>query len=120
MSRTPITPIIPVGPYPVLPVAANSLDFTWTAADPVNLNAVTFGATNRLLVLVNNTSPSAQTFTISSVRDQFNRTGDITNYSLGSGEFAVFEVQRPGWFQSDGNLYLSANSNTVRFAVFTL
>lgn len=119
MARTALTPVTPIGPYPVtLPLAADSADITFTAADTVNLNSAPFGNASSLLILARNTGASARTITINSVADPFNRKGDITTYSIGAGETAAFIVKREGWAQSaDASLYLEASNAEVTIAV---
>jgi hypothetical protein len=120
MPRTAIPVADPVGPFPTLPVAADSLDVAGTAADTVNKNEVAFGNHNRLLVTWVNTGASARTVTIASALDTYKRSGDVTTYSTGAGEFAAFLVERNGWLQSDGKLYLEANNAEVIFRVYGL
>lgn len=117
MARTAIAPVAPIGPFPTLPVAANSLDFAFTAADVANGNVVAFGSYTRLLVLARNVNASAQTFTIDSAPDNLNREGDIGAYSLAQNEFAAFVCTRQGWRQADGGLYLNGAHADIQFAV---
>jgi hypothetical protein len=67
MPRTVLPTIAVVGPYPVLPVAALSLDFAFTAADNVNANQFPF--TGREVLLVQNTAGAPGTFTLTSIAD---------------------------------------------------
>lgn len=118
MPRTTLTAKAVVGGYGTY--TANGADFTFTVADVANGNQV--AATNNDLVLAYNSSgASAYTVTIGSVADPFNRTGDITTYSLGLGEYAVFgPFPNLGWKQTDGYLYLNASNAAVMFAVIAL
>lgn len=118
MPRTAITPITPIGPFPALPVAANSLDFAYTAGDAVNGNTIDFGGASRMLVCFQNVNAGAQTFTLQSALDSFNREGDITAYSLAAGEFGAFMVTRNGWRQSDNDLYIDVSHADVKIAAF--
>jgi|SRR5688572_19967878 len=118
MARVTLTKQTPVGPYPTLPVAANSLDVTFTAADTTNFEQ--FLADGKNLVLVRNThatNPGTVTFTSSA--DPQGRTGDITTYSLGAGEVMAFLFKRPGWMQSDLYIYMQASATTMQYAVLT-
>lgn len=117
MARTAIAPIAPIGPFPTLPVAADSLDITFTPADVANGNVAAFGSYSRLLVLARNVNASAQTFTIQSAPDVMNREGDIGAYSLAQNEFAAFMCTRSGWRQADGGLYLDGAHADIQFAV---
>lgn len=119
VARTTLTPLSVAGPYPVLPVVADSLDFAFAAAD--NTNGNDFIITGKELLLVQNSDSSAHTFTATSVPDQLNRTGDITTYSMAAGEFAAFSFSNiAGWKQADGKVWLAANSNLIKFAVLRL
>src|ERR1043165_8918269 len=118
MPRTAIPPATVVGPYPTLPPAADSLDLVFSAADTVNLNQIALGAAKYLLLLWNNTGGSAYTITLTSVADKFGRTGDITTYSVGIGEFGGILIDRDIWAQTDGNLYLQASNAAVKFLAY--
>ena len=119
MARTDITPQDALGSYPSLPLSADSADFTWTAGDATNNNAVTLAG--RELVLVRNDGTSAQDVTFQSVADQYNRTGNIDTYSVGAGEYAMFgPFKVPGWKQGDGKLYIDPASTDLKFAVIRL
>lgn len=118
MARTAITPQNVPGSYPGT-IAANGADFTWAAADVTNKNQ--FISTGRELLLVKNDDVAAQTITINSAQDPYKRTGDISSYSLGIAEFAVFgPFPVLGWIQSDSNIYLEASSANIKFAVLKL
>jgi hypothetical protein len=115
------------GPYPTLPVAATSLDLTWTAADTVNGNyfildkIVNFGSAGGGggdVLLVWNTDTSAHNLTLKSQPDQAGRSGDITTYSVGAGVVSAFDYsQLSGWADSSGFVYISADNATVKFAI---
>lgn len=119
MARQTLTKIVPKGPYPTLPVAADSLDIAFTAADTVNKEQwVPSG--NDLLLIWNTSTTTAYTFSLTSVPDDKNRTGDVSGYSLAAGEIAAFRIKKPGWTQSDGRIYLEASNAAVKFAVLQL
>lgn len=122
MARSPVTVQTPLGPYPALPLVADSADLAMTAltgSSGSNGNQAAFGNYNRLLCIFQNTDATAKTFTISSLAgsNTFNRSGDITGYSLAAGELAHIFVERNGWIQSDGNLYFEANSALMKAAI---
>lgn len=95
---------------------ANAADLTMTAADAVNYEMVAL--TGNELVIAHNTGAGARTVTISSVVDDLGRTGDITAYSLGAGEYAVFgPFGLEGWKQTDGKLYFAAEHAEVKLGV---
>lgn len=116
----PLTPL--VGPYPVLPIAANALDLIETAADVSNFNSVAFGNASTILLFVHNTHASVTaTFSIDSAIDNLNRTGDVVDYSLAAGESGVFACARNGWRQpSDGTLHIDASAATMKFAAIAI
>lgn len=118
MARTTITAKTALGAYGDYSVA-NAADFTFTAADASDKNQVV--ATNNDLVLAYNSGGSPYTVTITSVDDPFGRSEDVSAYSLGAGEYAVFgPMKNLGWKQSDGYLYFEANNASVKFAVIAL
>ncbi len=115
MPRTAITVQTPPGAYPGT-IAADAADLTWVAADVANKNS--FVCAGGELVLVRNDDASAQTVTITSVADEYARTGDVSAYSVGAGEYALFgPIPVAGWRQSDGSVYLEASSANVKLAV---
>lgn len=120
MARNTLTKITPVGPYPTLPVAANALDLTFTAADvsgdPIKEQFVPSG--KDLLLVWNKHATLARTFTITSKADDRNRTGDIAAFSLGVGEIAAFYFKdQVGWRQNDGFVYIEGESADIFFCV---
>lgn len=122
MARTPITLEAAVGPYPSLPVTADSADIAMTAtsgSSGANGNQAAFGNFNRLLCLFRNSGAGAHSVTLSSVAsaNTLNRTGDISAYSIGAGETAAFLVERNGFVQSDGNLYFESDHAEVLAAI---
>src|ERR687891_559131 len=100
MPRVTHTKQTPKGPYPALPVTADSLDIAFTAADITNLEQVVPSGDDLLLVW-NTHATTAYTFTLTSVADDKGRTGDVTTYSLAAGEIAALRLRRAGWEQSD-------------------
>lgn len=120
MGRTTLIRTTPLGPYPTLQPAADALDAVMTAADVANGNQFTLDGPV-LLVAQNTDGASARTITLTSAADPQNRTGDVTAYSIGIGEVAVFKIdQIAGWKQSDGMMYLSASNAAVKFGVIRL
>lgn len=118
MPKTSITKIVPKGAYGDYSVA-DSADIAFAAADVGNGNQFLCGPMD--LVLVWNSGASAYTVTITSMADHFGRTKDITTYSIGAGEYAMFgPFTSEGWKQTDGYVYISANNVAVKFAVFQL
>jgi hypothetical protein len=118
MARQTLSKQTPKGPYPTLPVSANALDISWTAADATNKEQFVPG--NDTLVLVKNDAVAAKTVTFTSKADDKNRTGDVSAYSLGAGEIAMFRFKKAGWMQSDGKIYMEAESSDIKYAVIQL
>ncbi len=118
MARQTLTKQTPKGPYPALPVSANSLDMTFTAADATNKEQFVPG--NDTLVVVKNEGVVARTVTFTSKADEKNRSGDVTAYSLGAGELAMFRFKKAGWMQSDGNIHMEAEHADIKYAVIQL
>jgi len=114
MPTTALTVVTSPGAYPT--VTANSLDVAFTAADASNGNHYIGDGTELILVL--NTDSGAHTVTVTSVADSLGRTGHITAYSLGAGEYALLgPVKLAGWADSTGKVLISANDATVKFLV---
>jgi hypothetical protein len=119
MARQTITKTNAPGNYPNLPISANAADIAWLQADTTNKEQ--FVSTGKEIVLAWNQGVGAATVTIESVADPFRREGDISAYSVGADEIAVFgPFPVEGWRQSDGKVYLEASSTDIRFAVIVL
>ena len=119
MGRTTLTRTTPLGPYPTLQPAADSLDIVMTAADVANGNQ--FVLDGSVLLLIQNSGASPFTVTLTSIADPQNRTGDVTAYSLAAGDISAFKLdQVAGWRQSDGNFYLSASNAGIKFGIIRL
>ena len=121
MAELSLTPQAMIAKYPTLPVTPNAADFTWTTAGADFADGAAFTMTGNQVLLVRNDNVGAQTITIQTVADDFNRTGNITAYSIGAAEFAAFPALKlPGWRQSDGKYRFAASATDVFFAVLTL
>lgn len=119
MARQSLTPVTALGAFGTY--AANAADFTFAAADATNKEQ--FTASSSDLIIAFNSGVSTRTVTITSAADPQGRTGDISAYSLGAGEYAVFGpfngyVQ--GWRQSDGKMYIEASHADVKWAIIAL
>ena len=120
MPRLTLVKTTAPGNFPTLQPAANSLDLAMVVT--VLADKAQFLASGKELVIAHNTGVGAGTVTITSVASaKNNRSGDITAYSIGAGEYAVFgPFEREGWMQSDGYIYLEASTVDVKFGVITL
>jgi hypothetical protein len=110
-------------PYPALPIVALSADINLQAASGssgANGNQFAWGDAARLLVIAQNSGASGRTVTITSKADPFNRTGDISAYALAAGLVAGWIIERTGFLQTDGMLYLEANHAEVKFAAIPI
>lgn len=120
MARQTHTKVTALGSYPALALVAHSVDLPMTAAIVADKEQVVMSG-NDLLVAYNS-GGAPYTITITSVAEgRTKRTGDITAYSLGAGEYAVFgPFEKSGWMQTDGKLYFEANNALVKFGVVGL
>lgn len=113
MPRTSITSASAPGQFPTAGAAV-----TFTAADVANMNQAT--ASGKDLVIVTNTDTVPHNFTLSSVADEKNRLGDITE-AIAAGATKVYgPLPFLGWRQFDGFLYFNAADTTVVIAVVAL
>lgn len=118
MARTDLPKTTALGPYGDYSVA-NSADLTMTAGDVANKNQ--FAATGNDVVVAHNTGGSAYTLTVTSSPDPYGRTKDISTYSIGAGEYAVFgPLELPGWVQPDGKIYLEVSNAAIKLGVVKL
>jgi hypothetical protein len=118
MARLALTKNNTLGSYPATPLGANTADVTFTPAGANFADGFSFEATGDDLLLVKNGNAAPQTITLQSVNDAQNRKGDITAYSIGAGEEAVFDfTQINGWKQTDGKIYGSVTAADVSLAV---
>lgn len=114
MARTELTKTNAPGAY-----SHTGQKLTKEGADISNQNS--FKATGREIVVAHNTDSAGHTVTINSVADPYNRTEDISSYSIPAGEIHIFgPFQNTGWIQSDGYIYLEADDSTVEFSVIKL
>jgi len=116
------------GPYPVLPVLANSLDLVWTAADVVNGNyfpaadVISLGpgrkAAGGNILLVWNTDAAPHNLTLTSQPDLAGRMGDVAAYVVGPGAISAFDFsQLAGWADSLSTVAISGDDISLKFAI---
>lgn len=96
---------------------ADEADITMAAADNANGNYHFLHRGD--IVVAHNTTGGALTITFSSVATDTGRTGDITAYSIGAGEIAMFgPFNYRGWRQgSTGWLHYTASAVGVTLGV---
>ncbi len=116
MPRTALTATKLFNVYSGTP-ASDALDVQGLLTALDNTNGNSFPCTGEEILLIQNSDVSAHTVTIHSVPDSEGRTGDITAYNLEAGDIAMVEIPRTGFIQSDGTVYIDANSNLVKVAV---
>ncbi len=116
MARVNVVAQVAPGAYPV--VTANSRDLAMQAGD-VALGNYTALVEGKTLVIIQNTDVGAHTVTITSVADSLNRTGDVSAYSLGAGELALFgPFKAVGWTHG-GQIWIDVNDATMKIAAVT-
>ncbi len=114
MARTELTKTTKPGGY-----SGTGTLLTMTAADTTNQNS--FKATGQDLVVARNTDTADHTVTIESSNDRYGRQENISTYSVPAGETHIFgPFPLHGWQQSDGHIYLEADSNTVEFGIINV
>jgi len=121
MARLALTAQTPLGSYPALPLVANSADFTWVASGADFADGAGVTLTGRELVLIRNDNAGAQTVTFTATPDAYGREENITAYSIGIGEYAMFGPFKPdGWMQTDGRLYFAVSAADLYLAVIRI
>jgi len=119
VARLVITPAVPKGSYPTLPITADTADIVFAVAGTYT-DGEGWANTGREILLAYNSGASPYTVTISSVA-YLGRVGDVTAYSLAAGEFAMFGPFDPkGWNQADGMVYVVGSNALVKFCVIQL
>ena len=114
MARTALTKTVALGGY-----QAALTTLTMTPADIVDLNS--FTASGKDLIVIHNTGEDANTVTITSKADPFNRTGHLTTIVVAAGGYRIFgPMPKTGWKQTDGSIYLQASSVDVLIGAITL
>lgn len=121
MAKTTIAAQVPKS-VAALPLVANAADFLWTAASGTGANGNQTLYTGREIILAKNASAdTARTVTLTSAPDASGRSGDVTAYSLGFGEYAAFDPRSMpvgDWKQdADGMLYFEGSTSDIKFAV---
>lgn len=108
-----------LGPFAAY--GAGTADFTFAAGTITDGD--TFVCTGKEILVVQNTDAGAVTITITSVADEKNRTGDITTYSVGAGEFAAFSIgltNSLGWKSTTGKVRITVSDADLKVAVLRL
>jgi hypothetical protein len=123
MARVLVAAQTTPGAYPSLPIGANTRDLAMQAGDTA-LGNYTPIVERKTLVLIQNTFAGAKTVTFTSVVDAYGRLGDITTYSIGQDEIALFgPFVAAGWSHGTdaaGGLWIDVSDVAVLIAVITL
>ena len=116
ITHTIQVPLGSIGDYSV----ADAADFTFLAADVANMEQ--YVSTGKEMIIARNVGGGPFTVTVNSVNDPFNRTNDITAYSIGAGEFAIFgPFDRTGWKQAGSAfVFFQADNVAIEFAVIRI
>jgi hypothetical protein len=119
MARTNVVAQTCPGAYPALPITPDARDITWLGANVSDKNDTALVA-GKTLVLARNVDSGAHTVSFTSVADSLNRKGDITTYSVGADQVALFgPFTTIGW-ASGGRLLFEGDNINIEFAVITL
>jgi len=119
MAKETLTKTVPLGSNGAY--GANLADMVMTAAEASLKNQYVCSGNDIVIAHNTNAGSTARTVTVTSSADPYGRTGDITAYSIGAGEFAIFgPFKTTGWIQADGKVYLEASNAEVKFGVVTL
>ena len=117
MSRTAITPTLL---YNILSGApgAGALAAPFVAADHTNGNSW-IPSSNDLLIATN-TDVSPRHITITSVKDPYGRTQDITSYPIPAGASIAVHIPAAIFEQTDGTIWITADNALITLAVVIL
>jgi hypothetical protein len=96
-------------------VAAGALTVPATA--PTDTAGFEFTSTGREIVILQNSGASAYTFTLVSSADPYGRTGDVLNYSLAAGEFAIFAPQYAGYASGAGKITITVSNIAIKILI---
>ena len=119
MPRTNIAAQTTPGPYPTIPLTPDSRDIAFVGANVADGNDTALVA-GKTLVIVRNVDVGAHTVSFASQPDTLNRKGDITDYSVGAGQSALFgPFTTIGWAAA-GRLQINGDNVNVEIAVITL
>ena len=113
MARTRLTVVEAPRTHP-----GGSVVYTFAAHDTTNEND--FLSTGREMLLIKSADGAPQDVVVTSAPDTYGRTQDLT-ITVGAGEErAVAFLQRDGWMQPDGAIYLDCVVATISYAVIRL
>jgi len=116
---TALTPYQMLDPF----AAAGALAAHFTPVAGTITDGNTWVCNGRDLLFFQNSDAGAVTVTITSVADEKNRTGDITTYSIGIGEFAMFSVgltNALGWQSTAKKIRITVSDADLKVSVLRL
>ena len=109
-----------IAKYPATPITALIADFVFTAAGADFADGARFPHTGREIIIVEGRA-GAETLTLNSAIDSFNRLGTITTYAVGINLYCAFgPFPVAGWRQADGYFTMEASAADVSFAILKL
>ncbi len=100
---------------------AGDLDFTFAASDVAGNTISAPGGD--VVILLSNTQAGAQTFTVTSIADEDNRTGDITAYSMAAADYVILTqglITTSGWLSSSGLITVTTSHADVLIAAIKI
>ena len=115
MPRVNVTPQIPCK---ILngAIAADAADIAFVSCDATNKEEVTLSGGDFLILW--NSGATPRTVTINTTADASGRVGDITAYSIGAGEHAMFgPFPVLGFAQTNGKLNFEGSHADLKYAV---
>lgn len=122
MSRTPITPQTLQGNKVSAYAVAESADITFAASTgSAGDSGNSFTSTGNDILIARNDNAAAKTITFTTLEDPYGLQEDISAYSIGIGEYAIFGIfQVVPWRQADGLVYFETNHADIKVAVIAL
>lgn len=120
MAATTISETEVAGPY-IAESATQMTTLTFSAGDATNGNKVVM-STGRCLLIVQNEGGGAGTVTVTSSRDPYGRTANITAFSVAAGAFASRIFSAVGWENTAGgrDLVFTPSATTMTFVAIPL
>lgn len=122
MTRGTLTPQTLQGSKVSAYAVAESADVTYEASSgDVGVNGDEFVSSGNDIVICRNDQIGAQTITFYTLEDPYGMQEDLSTYSIGIGEYAIFGIfQVIPWRQADGNVYLGTSHADVMIAIIAL
>lgn len=122
MARSTLTPQTLQGNKVTAYAVAESADITYEVTTGLlTVNGDQFVSSGNDIVICRNDQAGAQTITFYTAVDPYGLSDEISAYSIGIGEYAIFgPFQTVPWRQTDGNVYLGTSHADVLIAIIAL